>query len=508
MNLLHIPLDPHSLTFRITLWLAASSLLLVMLLAFINTRFIQSQYLEMEQKKISTIMDDALKTIGINLSYEFKEAIQETGKDLLTNNGIISARIHSSITGKDYTFSKENVTDIHEKFSRTTPVIDPITKDKIGSLTIICSRDEYKRMMHLYYRNLAITLAIYTLLIVFLIRFLLKRLAPLRLLAIQMQEFSPADKNMKLHFDPAGKDEISRIASAASTMIKNIDVYSGRLETLNTQLRKSHDGLEKRVRERTSELKEKQMQLAHAGRLVALGELAAGIAHELGQPLQIIKSASVIISDEIKEGTFNKAEILPIADKISIQVDRAFSIISSMRTFARHDNIKPLMPVDLKIPMEDCLLFFRTQFRQRGITLDIKIQDDIPRVRTDSQKFQQIVVNLVSNARFAVERQEGIKRQPYYKKKINLALFHDSEHKVVILEVRDNGIGMNRKEKQRCLEPFFTTKEPDQGTGLGLSIVYGLINEFGFHLEISTSPGMGSTFRISMKAEYHNDKTK
>lgn len=507
MKLQHLPLDPHSLTFRITLWLSVSSLMLVILLAFINTRFIQSQYLQAEQEKLSTIISDALKTIGINLSYEFEKAVKETGEDLLANSGIISAIIHSSITGKDYKFSRQDTKHVRNKLSRITPITDPGTGKVIGTLTLIYSRDGYRRVMHRYYINLAITIALYTLLIALLIRFLLKRLVPLRLLAIQMQEFSPGTRDIKLHFDPAGRDEISLIAAAANTMIKNIHDYSQSLETLNRQLKKSHSELEERVRERTRELKEKQMQLAHAGRLAALGELAAGIAHELGQPLQIIKSASIIISDEIREGTFNKEEILPIADKINIQVARAFSIISGMRTFARHDNTNQPMPVDLGIPLTECLLFFRTQFRQHGITLDINIQDGIPRVRTDPQKFQQIVINLLSNARFAVDHKATMIQEPGYSGKIELTLSHDTEHGLIILEVRDNGIGMDSDEKARCLDPFFTTKEPDQGTGLGLSIAYGLIKEFGFQLDILTSPGVGSTFRINMKAEYNNEKT-
>ncbi len=510
MKIFSLPFRHHSLTCRLAIFSAGSSLLLVLLLGFINTRFIQSQYLRMEQERLDTIMRDALTTLGINLSYEFEEAIKETGENLLGNSGVVSVVLINSLTGRQYKFSKSNHNksqpgnnEDQDTFTRTLPVTDPGTGRQIGTLSVVYSREGYRRMMLGYYRNLAITLLIYLTVTALMVRTILKRIEPLQVLAEQMQSFSPEKGQMKLDFAPGGKDEISRIAAAANAMIRNINDYSRRLESLNRELRKSHEELEKRVRERTRELKEKQAQLAHAGRLVALGELAAGLAHEIGQPLQIIRSAAEIISEEIRDDTFSKEEIIPIADKIGIQVDRAFSILGSMRTFARHDNTAPPGCIDLRIPLADCLIFFETQFRQHGIVLEVNIPRSLPKVRTDPQKFQQIVVNLVSNARYAVDKKASCgPPDPEYQRKISVGLYHIENRQSVILEVRDNGTGMSDNERERCLEPFFTTKEPDQGTGLGLSIVYGIVTESGFQIEIYSKPGQGSTFKIEMDAEY------
>ena len=181
---------------------------------------------------------------------------------------------------------------------------------------------------------------------------------------------------------------------------------------------------------------------------------------------------------------------------------RAFSILGSMLTFARHDNTAPPERIDIIIPLADCLIFFETQFRQHGIILEVHIPRSLPKVRTDPQKFQQIVVNLVSNARYAVNKKASYEPDPGYQRKISVGLYHFENRRSVILEVRDNGTGMSDNERERCLEPFFTTKGPDQGTGIGLSIVYGIVTESGFQIEISSKPGQGSTFKIGMDAEY------
>ena len=508
MKIFPLPFRRQSLTYKLTIYSAASSLFLVLMLAFINTRFIQSQYQRMEDERLSTIMRDALATLGINLSYEFEEAIKETGENLLRNSGVISVVLKNSTTGKEYIFSKKDTADVkianRDSLTKTLAVTDPGTGQDIGTLTLTCSREGYRRMMLVYYRNLFATLLIYIVLIAFIIRYMFRRLEPLQQLAEEMQSFSPGKGKLELDYNPGGRDEISRIALAANSMIRNINHYSRRLESLNRQLRKSHEELEKRVMERTRELKEKQAQLAHAGRLAALGELAAGIAHEIGQPLQIMKSAAEIISDEIRDDTLSMEEIIPIADKIGTQVDRAFSIINSMRTFARHDNTAPPSCIDIRKPLADCLIFFKAQFRQHGIKLQVTTPSRLPRVRTDAQKFQQIVVNLISNARHAVDKRASASDEAY-QREITVELYHYKDNRQVILEVRDNGAGMTDYERERCLEPFFTTKEPDQGTGLGLSIVYGIVTESGFHIDISSEPGHGSSFRIGMDAEYDQD---
>ena len=490
--------DRNSLSFKLILWLACSSVALVVIVALINTHFVQLQYKDMEREKITTIMDDALKTLGINMSYEFKKAVEDTGRQLLNNRDIILVKIIDSANGEKYIFSDPEYNQVNSSFTRKVDIKDPTTGTKIGTLEVAWSRLGYKRTMANYYRKLLILVAVYLVFVLVMVRIISGRLAPLRKLADQMRRFSPEEPAIDIEIRPGEKDEVALIAEAAKTMLKNIRDYSKRLENLNRELTRSHEQLEKRVEERTRELKEKQAQLAHAGRLVALGELAAGIAHELGQPLQIIKSASEIISEEIKEDSISKRELVNMAGKISLQVNRAFSIITGMRTFARHDNSTPPEIISPRKPLVECINFFHTQFRHHGINIKLDIADNIPKIKTEYQKFQQIVVNLLSNARYAIQN----RTDPDEPGTITIKLSHDAQADTVTLEIIDNGTGMSPSEKEHCLEPFFTTKEPDEGTGLGLSIVYGLLKEFGFRLEIESEPGIGSSFKVIMKAEH------
>lgn len=494
-------IDRHSITFKITLSIALSSLILMMLLGIINTRFIKTEYLQLEQEKLTTIMNDALKTLGVNLSYEFHEAVKETGEDLLQDLNILQVRIRSSITGNEFFFSRPGEKEKLEGFFKKMSIDDPVTEKEIGELIVTYSRENYKAMMLKYYRNLTILLAIYLIFAVYLIRLMVNLLNPLGGLARQLRDFSPNKAKIRLPYDPERKDEIYRIAMAGNAMLDSIYDFSNRQNQLNRQLLKARNELEKRVEERTAELREKQMQLAHAGRLVALGELAAGIAHELGQPLQIIQTAAAILTEEMKSDDMNRLEVQSIAAKITPQVDRASSIIKNIRTFARYDMETSAMAVDLKKPLTECLGFFHEQFKQHDIKVKVEITENLPKVRTEPQKFQQIVVNLLSNARYAVDYKYPLQNAaPDYEKIIAITLYRDVSANKVILEVRDNGKGMSQEELRRCQEPFFTTKSPDKGTGLGLSIVYGIAKEFEFQLKISSVQGQGTVCKVKMDA--------
>ncbi len=176
-----------------------------------------------------------------------------------------------------------------------------------------------------------------------------------------------------------------------------------------------------------------------------------------------------------------------------------------MRTFARYDQSKSAIPLDVRVPLQECLCFFHEQFHQHQIILSVHLLSELYMVRTDFQKFQQIIVNLLSNARYAVDAKSPQKSA--HTKTISMTMDYSKKTKQLTLEIRDNGIGMSEKELHRCLEPFYTTKDPGEGTGLGLAIAHGLIQEFDFQLDVVSSPGQGSTFRIRMPVEQSEEQT-
>jgi len=245
--------------------------------------------------------------------------------------------------------------------------------------------------------------------------------------------------------------------------------------------------------EMESALKEKQAQLVHAGRLSALGEMAAGIAHELNQPLAIIRLDAESLKFSLKKADFLQPLFEKDLNSVIRSVDRAADIIEFMRRFARTDKGECAM-TRLSEPVNNSLIFFKEQFRKHWIELETHYEENLPEVSINSQRFEQIAVNFLSNARYAVDKRAEL--EPDHRKKIALCLFYDKIVNAVVFETRDNGIGMTAEEKERCAEPFFTTKEVGQGTGLGLSIVYGIIREFNGRLEIESEKGLGTTMRV------------
>jgi signal transduction histidine kinase len=264
------------------------------------------------------------------------------------------------------------------------------------------------------------------------------------------------------------------------------------------------------------DLASKQAQLAHVGRFTALGEMASGLAHEINQPLTVINLSADICSAYFNKHVNGGLEAEAAKD-IRIQVKKIANLVQNMRSFSKRSSGGTEL-IDLAEPTLLALTFFRQQFRAHQIDLQESIADSLPLISSDRQKFEQIVVNLLSNARYAVDKK--FEQRTDYERRITVRLFQDtfsqerigalnidpsetSFCQIIVLEVIDNGIGMSEAVKKRCLEPFFTTKEVGEGTGLGLSVAYGLVRELGFHLEIESRDNIGSTFSVVIPVKKH-----
>ncbi len=261
--------------------------------------------------------------------------------------------------------------------------------------------------------------------------------------------------------------------------------------------------------EMESDIDTQQAQLAHAGRLTALGEMVSGIGHEIHQPLSVIN-----LNAENCESYLAKHEpdclAVEAVGEIRGQVRKITRLIDNMRRFSRLSSGE-LKNVSLTLPLENALTFYKEQFRMNNIELDVKTSINLPSVKTDSQKFEQVMVNFLANARHAVDARK--EKETDLQRVVTVILDYknmsseelagltfkkdaNTSNQVVIVEVKDNGVGMNEDTQKRCLEPFFTTKEVGEGTGLGLSVSYGIIQELNFHLEIESQEEEGTVFRL------------
>ncbi len=241
---------------------------------------------------------------------------------------------------------------------------------------------------------------------------------------------------------------------------------------------------------------ETEQQLVQAGKMATLGEMATGVAHELNQPLSVIKTASSYFMRKVSRKEPIDSEILfSMSQEIDSHVDRATKIINHMREFGRKSNMVPEM-VQLNTVMQRAFDIFSQQLKLRGIETEWDLTDDLPPVKSEAVRLEQVFINLLINARDAIEDRWEREESPDEGKRITLrSRFADGK---VRAEVQDTGTGIPEALTERIFEPFFTTKNVGKGTGLGLSISYGIIKDFGGSIRVSRAKGTGAIIVIEL----------
>ncbi|MBW1900700.1 MAG: PAS domain S-box protein [Deltaproteobacteria bacterium] len=240
---------------------------------------------------------------------------------------------------------------------------------------------------------------------------------------------------------------------------------------------------------------ETEQQLIQASKMATLGEMATGVAHELNQPLSVIKTVSSFFIKKIKKNETIEADTLSsMLVKVDSNVDRASKIINHMRQFARKSEID-LERVQVNEILERTFEMFSQQLKVRGIELRWDVQDDLPKIMSDPGRLEQVFVNLLVNARDAIEKKWESTGSKSEDDKITIKT--KAKRWSVVVEVRDTGVGIPDSIAEKIFEPFYTTKEVGKGTGLGLSISYGIIKECGGNIEIVPVMGEGACFVIT-----------
>ncbi len=232
-------------------------------------------------------------------------------------------------------------------------------------------------------------------------------------------------------------------------------------------------------------LKRAQAELVQAGKLTALGEMSAGISHELNQPLMAIRSYAENGEMFMERG--NEAQARENLTRISELARRMGRIIRNLRAFARQEN-EPISDVDMVQVIEAALDLARPKLKSGGVTLDWAPPTGPVMVRGGEVRLQQVVMNLVSNAADAMVDSD--------RREISITLDHTGSH--VSLSVRDTGPGI--AEPERMFDPFYSTKAVGaaEGMGLGLSISYGLVQSFGGAIRGANHPGGGAVFTVEL----------
>lgn len=239
---------------------------------------------------------------------------------------------------------------------------------------------------------------------------------------------------------------------------------------------------------------EAEQQLIQASKMATLGEMATGVAHELNQPLSVIKTASSFFMRKLKKKEPIRDDILmTMSEEIDSHVERATRIINHMRQFGRKSDPN-LEPVRLNEVLERAFEIFSQQLKIRGIDVKWQTAPDLPWIMGNPSRLEQVIINLLINARDAIEERSD--QTPNDEIPRQIALVTTSNHKTVTLSVGDTGAGVPEPIRGKIFEPFFTTKKVGKGTGLGLSISYSIVKECSGKIDVTEKPGGGACFNL------------
>jgi PAS domain S-box-containing protein len=247
-----------------------------------------------------------------------------------------------------------------------------------------------------------------------------------------------------------------------------------------------------------TETVEKESQLIQAGKMTTLGVMAAGMAHEINQPLNVIQVSADYLLKMLKKGrSVEEGELQSVAEDIIASVERASSVIKHVRDFSRQAEIVRSR-IDLNDPIRDVFKILGHQLKSHEIEVVLDLAPGLPPVMADHNRLEQVFVNLVSNAIDAID--EKAERPEITDPSRRLTIRSCRDDGGVAVEVSDTGVGMPAHVRSKLFAPFFTTKKTGKGTGLGTSISYGIVRDYGGRIEVDSEPGRGTTFRLTFPA--------
>ncbi|MDQ1238427.1 MAG: two-component system, NtrC family, sensor kinase, partial [Thermodesulfobacteriota bacterium] len=223
--------------------------------------------------------------------------------------------------------------------------------------------------------------------------------------------------------------------------------------------------------------------------LASLGELAAGIAHEINNPVAIMVEEAGWMEDHLKEEeTLQQSENLDefkrALNQIRVQGRRCKEITHKLLSFARKTD-PTVKNVNLNELIEDVVALSEQRAKYSGVKIHLHLHDSIPTVNVSPSEIQQVILNLINNSLDAMEKTGG-----------NIDISTRINGSFVVVDVADNGPGIAKSNLQRIFDPFFTTKPVGKGTGLGLSICYGIIKKMGGDITVNSAAGMGTNFHV------------
>lgn len=298
---------------------------------------------------------------------------------------------------------------------------------------------------------------------------------PIRAMTIAAQKITEGDYSQKV--DVTSEDEIGFLADKFNAMVSE-------LIRAHQELKEWAETLERKVEQRTKELRAMQAHLIQSEKLAGVGKLAAGVAHEINNPLTCVLTNSSLILGDLAPDDPRREDMQTIVDETL----RCRKIVKGLLDFARQTKPQK-QKLDLNRIVEEVLTLVRNQASFQNIVIRCELADNIPLVLADADQMRQVILNIILNAADVMPHGGELRINSRF----------DSSEKQVRLRISDTGPGIPAEMQDRLFEPFFTTKRT--GTGLGLAIAYGIMERHKGQLKVESSPGHGATILVILSTD-------
>ena len=365
---------------------------------------------------------------------------------------------------------------------------DDIVIEKVGSIKLVLSlsnvNEAISEAQKAAFLVTAAILFFGILTIAFLVRYVT---GPVRMLVSATDRISRGDLTQKV--DIQSSDEIGQLADTFNKMVESLRQSRNEIEEYNRNL-------EHKIVIRTIELEEAQAQLLQSEKMGAIGQLAAGVAHELNNPLGGILGYSQIALEKMSKIGHNEIDEKQHEDyvrylsEIEKQARRCKDIVQNLLKFSRLPKKVEFEQISINRVVRDTVTFIEHQLSMHQIELKLELSERIPDISGNAGQLQQVFMNLIINAMHASESGSCLK----IKTQSSPALGEFSG--AIEIMFIDNGCGIPQENFKKIFEPFFTTKELGKGTGLGLSVSYGIIRNHGGEIKVTSDEEKGTTFIV------------
>lgn len=290
-----------------------------------------------------------------------------------------------------------------------------------------------------------------------------------------------ASGNLDTEIEVKSQDELGQLATAFNQM-------TGDLRDAQHELTEWSNILESKLREKTDELSRTQQQIAHMDKMASLGKLAATVAHELNNPLAGILNYAKLVDRTIQESETDlpeKEELYRHLRLIQKEASRSGEIVRNLLIFARPAGVE-LALHSLNQILDRSVMLVRHHIEMSGIKLEMTVLLDDDQLVCDADQMEQAIVALLVNAVEAMPNGGTLK------------IIIDDIDGSINISIADSGVGIQEEALSSIFEPFFTSKEKTDGAGLGLAVVYGIIQRHQAHIEVESTIGVGTMFRIKL----------